>query len=199
MLPRPWPPVSSSPAGCPGGALERLGGRARAAGLARAAAAAARRAAARVPDRRGPALAAHRSRRRRADRGRPRACGRSPTTRSASTTSTSTPPPRAHPGRHTPDVLTERHRRPGARADARHRPAPGRGRRVRARAASGSPGSPGCCSGSDLHGATVGIVGMGRIGQAVARRLEGFGARGAPHGPQRRRRRSASCSSARTS
>jgi glyoxylate reductase len=29
--------------------------------------------------------------------------------------------------------------------------------------------------GRDLHGATVGIVGYGRIGQAVARRLEGFG------------------------
>jgi glyoxylate reductase len=29
--------------------------------------------------------------------------------------------------------------------------------------------------GRDLHGATVGIVGFGRIGQAVARRLEGFG------------------------
>jgi glyoxylate reductase len=28
--------------------------------------------------------------------------------------------------------------------------------------------------GRDLHGATVGIVGMGRIGSAVARRLEGF-------------------------
>ena len=31
--------------------------------------------------------------------------------------------------------------------------------------------------GRDLHGATVGIVGLGRIGSAVARRLEGFGAR----------------------
>ena len=31
--------------------------------------------------------------------------------------------------------------------------------------------------GRDLHGATVGIVGPGRIGRAVARRLEGFGAR----------------------
>ncbi len=31
--------------------------------------------------------------------------------------------------------------------------------------------------GRDLHGATVGIVGMGRIGSAVARRLEGFGVR----------------------
>ena len=28
--------------------------------------------------------------------------------------------------------------------------------------------------GRDLHGATVGVVGFGRIGQAVARRLEGF-------------------------
>ncbi len=31
--------------------------------------------------------------------------------------------------------------------------------------------------GRDLHGTTVGIVGMGRIGSAVARRLEGFGVR----------------------
>jgi lactate dehydrogenase-like 2-hydroxyacid dehydrogenase len=31
--------------------------------------------------------------------------------------------------------------------------------------------------GRDLHGATVGIVGYGRIGQAVATRVEGFGAR----------------------
>jgi glyoxylate reductase len=29
--------------------------------------------------------------------------------------------------------------------------------------------------GSDLHGATLGIVGLGRIGQAVARRAKGFG------------------------
>jgi glyoxylate reductase len=29
--------------------------------------------------------------------------------------------------------------------------------------------------GHDLHGATVGIIGFGRIGQAVARRVEGFG------------------------
>jgi glyoxylate reductase len=31
--------------------------------------------------------------------------------------------------------------------------------------------------GHDVHGATVGIVGYGRIGQAVARRVEGFGCR----------------------
>ena len=29
--------------------------------------------------------------------------------------------------------------------------------------------------GHDLHGATVGIIGLGRIGKAVARRVEGFG------------------------
>jgi glyoxylate reductase len=34
---------------------------------------------------------------------------------------------------------------------------------------------PGLLLGRDLHGATVGIVGFGRIGQAVARRCEGFG------------------------
>jgi glyoxylate reductase len=34
---------------------------------------------------------------------------------------------------------------------------------------------PGLLLGRDLHGATVGIVGLGRIGRAVARRLEGFG------------------------
>jgi glyoxylate reductase len=35
--------------------------------------------------------------------------------------------------------------------------------------------SPGWMLGRDLHGATVGIVGPGRIGTAVARRLDGFG------------------------
>ena len=34
---------------------------------------------------------------------------------------------------------------------------------------------PGLMLGRDLHGATVGIVGYGRIGAAVGRRLEGFG------------------------
>jgi lactate dehydrogenase-like 2-hydroxyacid dehydrogenase len=34
---------------------------------------------------------------------------------------------------------------------------------------------PGLMLGRDLHGATVGIVGYGRIGRAVGRRLQGFG------------------------
>jgi len=34
---------------------------------------------------------------------------------------------------------------------------------------------PGWLLGGDVHGATLGIVGMGRIGQAVARRAAGFG------------------------
>jgi glyoxylate reductase len=34
---------------------------------------------------------------------------------------------------------------------------------------------PGLLLGRDLHGATVGVVGFGRIGRAVARRCEGFG------------------------
>jgi glyoxylate reductase len=36
---------------------------------------------------------------------------------------------------------------------------------------------PGLLLGRDLHDATVGIVGFGRIGRAVARRVEGFGCR----------------------
>lgn len=39
--------------------------------------------------------------------------------------------------------------------------------------------------GSDVHGATLGIVGFGRIGQAVARRARGFGMRVLYTGPRR--------------
>jgi lactate dehydrogenase-like 2-hydroxyacid dehydrogenase len=37
--------------------------------------------------------------------------------------------------------------------------------------------SPGLLLGADVHGATLGIVGKGAIGRAVARRAEGFGMR----------------------
>jgi glyoxylate reductase len=37
--------------------------------------------------------------------------------------------------------------------------------------------SPTLLLGSDIHGATLGVVGMGRIGRAVARRARGFGMR----------------------
>lgn len=40
--------------------------------------------------------------------------------------------------------------------------------------------------GRDLHGATLGIVGLGRIGQAVARRAAGFGMRLLYAGPRRK-------------
>ena len=43
------------------------------------------------------------------------------------------------------------------------------------RAGEWGPWHPQWLLGRDLHGATVGIVGSGRIGQAVARRLDGFG------------------------
>ena len=42
--------------------------------------------------------------------------------------------------------------------------------------------------GVDVHGATLGIVGFGRIGQAVARRASGFGMRVRPPHPHRHRR-----------
>jgi lactate dehydrogenase-like 2-hydroxyacid dehydrogenase len=39
--------------------------------------------------------------------------------------------------------------------------------------------------GPDVHGATLGIIGFGRIGQAVARRAKGFGMRVLYHDPRR--------------
>jgi len=39
--------------------------------------------------------------------------------------------------------------------------------------------------GPDVHGATIGIIGFGRIGQAVARRARGFGMRILYHDPRR--------------
>ena len=82
---------------------------------------------------------------------------------------------RGIPVGYTPDVLTE------ATADLPFalmlaaRAAGGGGRRRWCARGAGSPGSRRCCSGRDVHWKTLGIVGMGRIGNAVARRLEGFG------------------------
>jgi glyoxylate reductase len=41
-------------------------------------------------------------------------------------------------------------------------------------------------TGEDLHGSTVGIIGLGRIGEAIARRLAGFGVRMLYSGPSRK-------------
>jgi glyoxylate reductase len=44
---------------------------------------------------------------------------------------------------------------------------------------------PGALLGADVYGRTLGIVGLGRIGQAVARRANGFGMRVLYHQPRR--------------
>ena len=98
---------------------------------------------------RGPAVDAHRPRRRRADRRPRRGCARSRTTRSAWTTSTSRPRPRAGiPVGNTPGVLTDTTADLAVALMLGDRPPAGRGRRLRARAASGAPGSPSCCWGA---------------------------------------------------
>ena len=81
---------------------------------------------------------------------------------------------RAIPVGHTPDVLTE------ATADLTFALLMAAARRLGEAAAAARVGDwltwePGMFLGADVHGATLGIVGLGRIGQAVARRAEGFG------------------------
>ena len=63
----------------------------------------------------------------------------------------------------------------GGRADARHRRGGSSEGEAFVRAGEWRTWEPELMLGRDLHGATVGIVGYGRIGQAVGRRLEGFG------------------------
>jgi glyoxylate reductase len=77
---------------------------------------------------------------------------------------------------HTPDVLTE------ATADHTLALMLAAARRLREADAVVREGrwltwEPAMLLGRDLHDSTVGIVGLGRIGRAVARRVEGFGAR----------------------
>ena len=81
---------------------------------------------------------------------------------------------RGIPVGNTPDVLTD------STADLALALMLGIGRRLAegeafVRAGSWKTWEPDLLLGRDLHGATVGIVGYGRIGQAVAHRLEGFG------------------------
>jgi glyoxylate reductase len=77
---------------------------------------------------------------------------------------------------HTPDVLTE------ATADLAVGLLLAGARRIpegvdHVRAGRWGPWDPTLLMGSDVSSATVGIVGLGRIGTAVARRLQGFGCR----------------------
>ena len=81
---------------------------------------------------------------------------------------------RGIPGGNTPDVLTD------STADLAIALMLAIGRRLAegeafVRAGEWRTWEPGLMLGRDLHGATVGIVGYGRIGRAVGRRLEGFG------------------------
>ena len=81
---------------------------------------------------------------------------------------------RAIPVGNTPDVLTD------STADLAVALMLGAARRLAegetfVRAGEWVTWEPALMLGRDLHGATVGIVGYGRIGQAVGRRLEGFG------------------------
>jgi glyoxylate reductase len=81
---------------------------------------------------------------------------------------------RGIPVGNTPDVLTE------ATADLALALMLGIARRLSegeafVRAGEWKTWEPGLLLGHDLHGATVGIIGYGRIGQAVGRRLQGFG------------------------
>jgi phosphoglycerate dehydrogenase-like enzyme len=84
---------------------------------------------------------------------------------------------------HTPDVLTE------ATADLTFALLMAAARRLpdaidAARAGDWLTWEPGRFLGADVFGATLGIVGLGRIGQAVARRAEGFGMEVLSSGPR---------------
>ena len=107
-----------------------------------------------------------------------RTCGPSATRASASTPSTSrrTGSPR-HRALHPARPERRRRRRPRAGAAAGRAP-PGRGRRpLHPRGQLGRARGSEEPQGLDITGTTLGIVGLGNIGQAVARRAEAFGMR----------------------
>ncbi len=83
---------------------------------------------------------------------------------------------RGIPVGHTPDVLTE------TTADLAFALLLAAARRLRegvdfVRAGEWGPWDPALLLGEEVHGSTLGIVGLGRIGKAVARRAAGFGMR----------------------
>ena len=91
---------------------------------------------------------------------------------------------RGIPVGHTPDVLTE------TTADTAFALLLAAARRVvegvdHVRAGRWGPWDPALFLGADVHGATLGIVGLGRIGKAVARRARGFGMKILYHGRTR--------------
>lgn len=51
----------------------------------------------------------------------------------------------------------------------------------------GTDWNPFWMCGKDVHGATIGIIGMGRIGQSVAKRLAGFDCKILYHGPREKK------------
>ncbi len=83
---------------------------------------------------------------------------------------------RGIPVGHTPDVLTE------TTADLAFALLLAAARRIKegidfVRAGAWGPWDPALLLGEEVHGSTIGIVGLGRIGRAVARRAAGFGMR----------------------
>ena len=123
----------------------------------------------------GADLPAHRPHRCRADRRRPAAARDQPDGRRIRQhRRCSRDRAAASRSGNTPGVLTEATADLDVRADPRRRAAHRRGGALRARRALADVGPVGLL-GLELHGATLGIVGFGKIGQAVARRAQGFG------------------------
>lgn len=92
---------------------------------------------------------------------------------------------RGIPVGHTPGVLTE------TTADTAWALLAAAVRRIpegieHVRSGAWGPWDPDLLVGGDLHGSTLGIVGLGRIGAAVARRAAGFGMHVLYHGPTRK-------------